>query len=193
MNLEIKQVYGWVRLPGLPYHYYHKSILRAIGEVIGNVLKIDYNMEGLEKARFARLAVKIDLTKPLVSMIKLDGMTQYVEYEGLPTICYHCGRYGHLDSVCPVKVQPQGTTPVTSNPLAEGPTKPAPPLSVAETWASETQTREEKVFSEWMKAPTRGGRYTRGSRRNPDSSTHYRVNGGNRFNILATSEIANSD
>lgn len=93
-NLEITQVFGWVRLPGLPYHYYHKSLLRTIGEVLGTVLKIDYNTIGVPKARFARLAVKIDLTKPLVSMIKLDGATQFVEYEGLPTICYGCGKYG---------------------------------------------------------------------------------------------------
>ncbi|XP_028752881.1 uncharacterized protein LOC114712468 [Neltuma alba] len=72
-NLEIKQVYGWVRLLGLPYHYYHKSILRAIGEVIGTILKVNYNTAGVDKARFAQLVVKIDPTKPLVSKIKLDG------------------------------------------------------------------------------------------------------------------------
>lgn len=102
-NLEIKQVYGWVRLPGLPYHYYHKNVLRAIGEVIGPVLKIDYNTEGFDKAIFARLAVKLDLTKPLISMIKLDGLTQFIEYEGFPTICYSCGCYGHLEEACPLK------------------------------------------------------------------------------------------
>ncbi|XP_028807320.1 uncharacterized protein LOC114762037 [Neltuma alba] len=118
LNLEIKQVFVWVRLPGLPYHYYHKSVLRAIGEVIGQVIKIDYNTEDVDKARFARLAVKLDLTKPLISKINLDGITQYVEYEGLPTICYCCGRYGHLETSCPIKLQNQ--TPVTPTPGEPG-------------------------------------------------------------------------
>lgn len=63
-NLEIENVYGWVRLPSLPYHYYHKSVLRAVGDLIGDVQKIDYNTSDGTKARFARLAVKINLTKP---------------------------------------------------------------------------------------------------------------------------------
>lgn len=110
-NLEIKQVVCWVRLPGLPYHYYHKHVLRTIGDAIGHVFKIDYNTIGVSKARFARMAVKVDLTQPLVSMVHLDGITQFVEYEGLPTICYGCGRYGHLEPSCPQKVTEPATSP----------------------------------------------------------------------------------
>lgn len=47
-NFSIKQtrisaLTVWVRLPGLPFRYYHKNVIRAIGGVLGNVLKIDYN------------------------------------------------------------------------------------------------------------------------------------------------------
>ncbi|KAL4340729.1 hypothetical protein GQ457_08G018760 [Hibiscus cannabinus] len=31
---------------------------------------------------------------------KIDGVFQKVEYEGLPMICYSCGRYGHTDDSC---------------------------------------------------------------------------------------------
>lgn len=96
MNLEINKVYkvyGWIRLPNLPVKYYHKSLLRAIAQVLGEVVRIDYNTEAGGRGQFARLAVIIDLTKPLTSKLKVDGEELIVEYEGLPTICYHCGRY----------------------------------------------------------------------------------------------------
>ncbi|XP_028785472.1 uncharacterized protein LOC114741381 [Neltuma alba] len=133
LNLEKKQVYGWVRLPGLPYHYYHKSMLQAIGELIGTVLRIDYNTKGVDKARFAWLAVKIDLTKPLVSMIRLDGATQFVEYEGLPTICYHYGKYGHLEASCPAKSQQMKTREPTAEAHVGIPTSTTPRSSVIES------------------------------------------------------------
>ncbi|KAL4323250.1 hypothetical protein GQ457_11G015960 [Hibiscus cannabinus] len=74
----------WARLPGLPYRYY----------------RIDYNTEEGKLGRFARLAVVVDLNKPLVPGILVDGVFQKVEYEGLPMICYSCGRYGHTDDAC---------------------------------------------------------------------------------------------
>lgn len=158
-NLEVKRIYGWVRLPGLPYHYYHKIILRAIGAVIGKVLKIDYNTEGFEKAKFARLAILLDLTKPLVSKIKLDGSIQHVEYEGLPTICYCCGRYGHMEEACSFgsgnQSQPKNTVAKVDNHCRE-----------ANAGSSDGAGRElnEQVFGDWMKFKPRNGRLTRAAR-----------------------------
>ncbi|KAI9120132.1 hypothetical protein K1719_008780 [Acacia pycnantha] len=37
----INQVMGWVRLPKLPARYYHKSIIRSIGSVFGEFIKVD--------------------------------------------------------------------------------------------------------------------------------------------------------
>ncbi|KAL4386031.1 hypothetical protein GQ457_09G026140 [Hibiscus cannabinus] len=47
-----------------------------------------------------RLAVTIDLNKPLVSDIVIDGTRQDIEYEGLPDICFSCGKYGHSKDLC---------------------------------------------------------------------------------------------
>ncbi|XP_028762820.1 uncharacterized protein LOC114721167 [Neltuma alba] len=184
LNLEIKQVLGWVRLPGLPYHYYHKSVLRAIGGVIGEVLKIDYNTEGVDKARFARLAVKLDLTKPLVAKIKLDGTTQLVEYEGLPTICYHCGRYGHLEAVCPSKVQHNQPQQMHQNP-SENPASNSDRTQTNNGDPARTHSaREESVFGAWMKAPSRGWRPSRAPKKRSDVTPNMEY-GTNRFELLA--------
>ncbi|MBA0664000.1 hypothetical protein Goklo_004076 [Gossypium klotzschianum] len=50
--------------------------------------------------RFVRMAILLDLNKPLVSRIKVDGRLQCVAYESLPNICVSCGRYGHLRDSC---------------------------------------------------------------------------------------------
>ncbi|KAL4383739.1 hypothetical protein GQ457_15G013700 [Hibiscus cannabinus] len=90
----------WARLPKLPYRYYTKSLFQHIAATIGKVVKIDYNTEAGKRGRFARLALIVDLSKPLISRIVIDGRRQDIEYEGLPTICYKCGKYGHAKEVC---------------------------------------------------------------------------------------------
>lgn len=178
-NLEINQVYGWVRLPGLPYHYYHKCVLRAIGEQIGQLLKIDYNTEGVSKARFARLAVRLDLTKPLISRIKLDGIIQYVEYEGLPTICYECGKYGHLENTCPCKFPPPSSSPETpQQPSASMPVVNAP---------SPVPDKEQQAYGSWMQVAARGGK-GRIPKKPTVATLHQFGKGDNRFSLLAPAE-----
>ena len=49
------------------------------------------------------MAVRISLSQPLLSQFSLDGKIQRVEYEGLPVICYQCGKYGHNSIGCPSK------------------------------------------------------------------------------------------
>ncbi|KAI9096026.1 hypothetical protein K1719_026173 [Acacia pycnantha] len=130
-----------IETPKLPAQYYHKSIIRSIGSVFGEVIKVDYNTDSGDRGKFARLAVSIDLTKPLISKIQVDGETIFVEYEGLPTICFHCGRYGHLQASCPELMAPDAaSTPAASNIM---PTQ-APMLNPAKT------ARESEKFGVWM-------------------------------------------
>ncbi|KAL4360769.1 hypothetical protein GQ457_04G012420 [Hibiscus cannabinus] len=94
------QIMVWVRLPKLSCRYYTKSLFRHIAEAIGKVVRVDYNTSEGKRGRFARLAIVVDLNKPLVSGIIIDGIRQDIEYEGLPVICYKCGRVGHSKEQC---------------------------------------------------------------------------------------------
>lgn len=70
---EVDTQVVWVRLPGLPEGYYSNYILRAIGQAIGPVLKIDENTYSAKRGRFARMTICVDLRKPPLSKVRIDG------------------------------------------------------------------------------------------------------------------------
>ncbi|CAI0424966.1 unnamed protein product [Linum tenue] len=92
----------WIQLPGLPIHLYHKEILFTLGNLIGRAIKLDFHTLHQQRAKFARIAVEVDLSKPLIPRIRLDGQWQKVEYENLPVVCFECGKVGHTRLYCPL-------------------------------------------------------------------------------------------
>ncbi|XP_050280478.1 uncharacterized protein LOC126721484 [Quercus robur] len=85
----------WIRLPELPIEYYELSVLREVGNTIGPVLRIDSNTATEVQGQYARICVQVDLNKPLVRKILLEGWVQEIQYEGINTLCFSCGRVGH--------------------------------------------------------------------------------------------------
>ena len=61
---------------------------------------MDYNTGEAQRGKFARVAVEINLLKPLVSHFMIDGRVQRVEYEDLSLIYFHCGKCGHTSEFC---------------------------------------------------------------------------------------------
>ncbi|MBA0579389.1 hypothetical protein Gorai_021648, partial [Gossypium raimondii] len=72
-----------IMLPRLSGGMCTNSLLQFIGSVIGLVVKIDRNIDNSSRGKFSRLAVYVDLGKPLVSKVKNDGKTQRVEFGAL--------------------------------------------------------------------------------------------------------------
>ncbi|CAL1377329.1 unnamed protein product [Linum trigynum] len=62
----------WVRLPALKVHFYHHEALTSLGNLIGRTIKLNYHTINQQRRKFTRLAVEIDMTKPLVPRIFLD-------------------------------------------------------------------------------------------------------------------------
>ncbi|CAI0402768.1 unnamed protein product [Linum tenue] len=79
------------------------------------MVNLDYHTENLERGKFVRIAIDLDMTKPLPTRIRLDGAWQQVVYENLPVICYSCGKIGHTEEVCPLKQPPQPLALVVSS------------------------------------------------------------------------------
>ncbi|CAN1182364.1 hypothetical protein LINPERPRIM_LOCUS40793 [Linum perenne] len=62
-------------------------------------------------ARYARISVEVNLSKPLLGKYLIDDRTFYVEYESLDRICFACVLYGHKVYECPSRP----TLPITQN------------------------------------------------------------------------------
>ncbi|KAG8480634.1 hypothetical protein CXB51_025228 [Gossypium anomalum] len=93
-------VTAWIRFPGLPGFLYKKRILEEIGSLVRKVMKLDFKIDSGGRGQFARMAVSIDLKKPLTSQVSINGRIQRVKFESLPTVCFHCSKYGHLKNSC---------------------------------------------------------------------------------------------
>ena len=61
---------------------------------------MDYISESSQSGNFARMAVTVNLNKPLVSGFIIDECIQKVKYDDLPVICYACGCFGHVIANC---------------------------------------------------------------------------------------------
>ncbi|KAK9088627.1 hypothetical protein Scep_027709 [Stephania cephalantha] len=92
METLIPNVSAWIRFPNLPLMYYQEAIIARIGDKIRKTIKVDMKTTIAQKGRYARVAVQLDLSKPMVQSFKLEGSWQKVEYEGLPHICFTCGK-----------------------------------------------------------------------------------------------------
>ncbi|XP_039057999.1 uncharacterized protein LOC120201457 [Hibiscus syriacus] len=97
----LRKVVSSIQLLELPVTLYKRIIINEIGEYIGPVIRIDYQTDSGKRVRFAHMAISIDLQKPLISKLIINGNIQIVKYESLPTICHACGKYGHMKDNCP--------------------------------------------------------------------------------------------
>nr|XP_023911415.1 uncharacterized protein LOC112023033 [Quercus suber]POF11677.1 uncharacterized protein CFP56_62253 [Quercus suber] len=104
-SANMSAVAMWIRLPELPIEYYEESVLRDIGRAVGPVLKVDTHTALEVRGRFARICVQVNLDEPIVKAIRVSGIRQPVQYEGLSSLCFSCGRVGHKAEGCLYRVQ----------------------------------------------------------------------------------------
>lgn len=99
-----QKVAVWVRIPELPLELYNDIFLKRLGSSLGSMLKIDKLTSIHSRGQFARICVEVNLAKPVVPQVMVRGELLNLEYEGLHTICFHCGVYGHRENECLMKL-----------------------------------------------------------------------------------------
>ena len=102
----------WIRLLELPIEFYDPTVLREIGGAIGQVLRIDSYTAMGTRASYAHLCFQVDLTKPLIMAVRVGKLRQKVLYEGISSLCFCCGRFGHKLESCNYHIQPMVKTGV---------------------------------------------------------------------------------
>ncbi|CAN1162796.1 hypothetical protein LINPERHAP2_LOCUS24677 [Linum perenne] len=96
----LKTILTWVRLPKLPIHFFNQLAVTRIGNCIGKTVRLDLATSEGARAKYARVCVEVDLSKPLLGKYMIDNRTFLVEYESLQNICTSCGFYGHKADGC---------------------------------------------------------------------------------------------
>ncbi|KAJ9189613.1 hypothetical protein P3X46_000882 [Hevea brasiliensis] len=125
--------------------------LRLIVELIGKLVHIDCNTEEACRGKFARIAIKVDLNKPLLAKFDIEGRVQNVEYKGLYNICFSCGCFGHNKDSCPERIpSSHEAMPVEGS------------VQAGSHDGGQTSKVMEEEFGEWMIAPTRRRRPKQG-------------------------------
>ena len=92
----------WIKVTGIPVHYWNDQTFDEIAKALGKRVAID--------SRNARMQVSIDAEKPLqferrVGFPNGDVGRVYLEYEGLIRHCFACNRIAHDVYSCPELTQ----------------------------------------------------------------------------------------
>lgn len=96
---SIKELTICVRIPNLPIEYYDLLLLRWIGNKIRQTIQVAKATKGVTQAKYARLCVKVDLTKPL-SLNSTCHKIWGLEYESIHTVYFKCGIYEYKEEAC---------------------------------------------------------------------------------------------
>lgn len=104
-TMKVSTMPIWVRLHGLPLHFWHHKVLTAIGNSLGKFLKMDEDRVVRGIFTFARICVEVDLSQGLPDHIMLNfNNTQWIQqfdYENTAFWCRNCLQTGHLQNECP--------------------------------------------------------------------------------------------
>lgn len=119
-----------VRVPDLPLEIFKEETLLRIGNLLGRALKVDHTSMRVERGKYARICVEINLKKPLGSRIKINRKAFNVEYEGLSQICFNCGLYGHVSDNCGVNKDSDTSHNTTKESPKSSPTAPFGPWMI---------------------------------------------------------------
>ncbi|CAN1165458.1 hypothetical protein LINPERHAP2_LOCUS26163 [Linum perenne] len=83
------------------FHGPWKVAVNRIGNHIGKTIRMDLATAEGARARYARVCVEIDLSKPLLEKYMIGDRVFYIEYESIENFCYLCGLYGCKADSCP--------------------------------------------------------------------------------------------
>ncbi|KAJ4844626.1 hypothetical protein Tsubulata_031965 [Turnera subulata] len=100
---RVSQAVIWARFAEFPPSWYNSQVLHALRSLVGGAMKVDDNSKEAIRGKYARVAVEVDLQKPLRGIVEVGDNEFKVSYEGLPAICYHCGSVSHALSACPIR------------------------------------------------------------------------------------------
>ncbi|PPE00637.1 hypothetical protein GOBAR_DD02361 [Gossypium barbadense] len=109
-TIDLRFTEFWMQVHGLPPGSMNESMAKQFGNFCGDYLEYDTSFPTLGSQTFLRIRVRLDVTAPLKRKKKvLIGKSLIVyarfKYEKLSLFCFICGRLGHGESFCPLRLQ----------------------------------------------------------------------------------------
>lgn len=132
-DAKIERTMVRVHFPGLKVLYFNENLLLAIAATIGKPTRVDHNTINVERGRFAKVYMEIDLSQPVVGKFWTKGKWYKVENEGLHLICTACGCYGHMARNCSkgcLNYSPLQIVPIPEGKATLGPTGFSPSIGL---------------------------------------------------------------
>lgn len=169
---------AWIRILGLSRVFYKRSILQEIGSLAGKVVKMNLQTDKDVRGQFARFTVQVNLAVPLIFKIQISNKLHRVKYESLPSICFECGRFGHLKDVCPYST-------IEKESFVEKSKVQDRKVTVSSMAAKEVQNRVEKEDFGGMEVVKRRQRRQNRQRDGDSGSNHGNNQMRSRFNALS--------
>lgn len=167
-SATIDTTMAWMRFPSIALEYFDESAVLETAKMFGRPIKVDSTTAAISRGRFARVCVELDLSKPLVSRFWVRHKLHHVVYEGLPLICYVCGRVGHKDVHCPHVIRvPENTQREEGPELGENTQREGD--AMADAASPPKDASQETPYGEWMQVQRRrrkGSNKSRASRAN---------------------------
>ncbi|KAH1032987.1 hypothetical protein J1N35_045161 [Gossypium stocksii] len=108
--LRVPLIYApfWVQVHDVPTGLFSEKLATQLGNFLGSFLEYDCANLGKENRNYMRIRVQMDIGRPLKrkKQVMFNGICSYVKfkYERLSLFCFYCGRLGHNDSFCVVKM-----------------------------------------------------------------------------------------
>ncbi|XP_070032037.1 uncharacterized protein LOC142168088 [Nicotiana tabacum] len=94
----------WVHFPSLPVGYWTADVLSKVASAIGTPMYTDRYTTDLNKISYARVLVKVDITKPMLESMEIDTpsgtIQQEILYEWKPKFCSEYIHFGHDNFEC---------------------------------------------------------------------------------------------
>ncbi|KAI9086223.1 hypothetical protein K1719_031677 [Acacia pycnantha] len=127
--------------------------------MIGKALKVDVNTLAqcnnqnmmVERGKFARVSVKVDLNQALKSRFVIRSTIYTVEYEGLDLICFKCGKYGHSQEKCPLVCNTGDDSPEITQPVVTtSHASKSPSCAQLKPLVSVPGVNSDEEFGSWM-------------------------------------------
>ncbi|MBA0770301.1 hypothetical protein Gotri_018957 [Gossypium trilobum] len=109
-TMDLKFTEFWLQVHGLPPGSMNELMAKQFGNFCGEYLEYDTSIPTLGSQTFLRTRVRLDVTAPLKRKKKVmigKSLTVYArfKYEKLSLFCFICGRLGHGESFCPLRLQ----------------------------------------------------------------------------------------